>query len=325
MDEKVIKELEELYADVEGWGDEERQSHIRFAYNSIMAQREAQAKYGAVDANDPVAVQAAMEQRMAENGGTVNKIKGASVSGAAAGNTGAAGSNVTSGAVVVQNTVDKAYEAAAKNVESSVDAAAKAAVAEVEAAKAEAEAEYQSQRDAVAVQAANDADNSALYAELRGDSGGIGRAQYDSIRNTAAKNHAEINRAQTAMARTAAAEIAGLQAKGEYEKAERLLDLAQERMAALMEMEQWSAEYAADMQELQAKLSQWQAEYELSAAKITGVTASGAATAETTARLAALGEAMLKKGLMPSAAQLDAMGMTAAQAREYISALKEQN
>lgn len=136
MDEKVIKELEELYADVEGWSDEERQSHIRFAYNSIMAQREAQAKYGAVDANDPVAVQAAMEQRMAENGGTVNKIKGASVSGAAAGNTGAAGSNVTSGAAVVQNTVDKEYEAAAKNVESSVDAATKAAVAEVEAAKA---------------------------------------------------------------------------------------------------------------------------------------------------------------------------------------------
>ena len=201
----------------------------------------------------------------------------------------------------------------------SVDAATEAAVAEVENSVANANAQLQQQRDAVELAAANAADNSALYSQLRGDKGGIGKAQYDSIQNTAARNHAEINRTQTAFARDAAVEIAALQAKGEYEKAEKLLDITQERLSALTKLAQWQAEYAADQQEFQEQLRQWQAEYELAAAKVTGITASGALTADSKAKLAALGEAMLKKGLMPSAAQLTAMGMTSAQAREYIA------
>ncbi|MDD6188838.1 MAG: hypothetical protein PUB32_04585 [Clostridiales bacterium] len=297
-DSKIIAELEKLYSGVEGWDEKERRDHIITAYHYIKKQQEAQAKYGTVDANDPEAVRAAVERRKAEGGGEAS---------ASAGN----------------NAVVREYDAAAKNVERAVDASTGAAVAGVKAAKAEAEARYQSQRDAAAAQAARDMDNSALYSELRGDYGGIGKAQYDSIQNTAAKNQAEINRAQTEMARAAAVEIAGLQAKGEYEKAEKLLNLAQKKLAALMELDQWQAEYAADERELQAKLSQWQAEYELSAAKLMGGTASGQPTADTRARLAALGEAMLKKGLMPNAAQLDAMGMTNLQAREYIRSLNE--
>lgn len=298
MDNKIIAELEKFYANVEGWDEKERRNHIRTAYHYIKKQQEAQAKYGTVDANDPEAVRAAVERRKVADGGGVS-------------------------VPAAKNTVAGEYDAAAKNVERAVDASTSAAVAGVKAAKAEAEARYQTQRDAAAAQAARDMDNSALYSELRGDYGGIGKAQYDSIQSTAAKNQAEINRAQTEMARAAAVEIAGLQAKGEYEKAEKLLTLTQKKLAALMELEQWSAEYAADERELQAKLSQWQAEYALSAAKLTGVTASGQPTADTRARLAALGEAMLKKGLMPNAAQLDAMGMTAAQAREYIRSLNE--
>lgn len=174
----------------------------------------------------------------------------------------------------------------------------------------------------MAAQAVNDADASALYSELRGDKGGIGKAQYDSINNLAVKNQAEINRAQTELVRNAAVEISRLQAEGEYEKAEKLLDVAQERLSALLEMTKWQAEYAADEQELQAKLSQWQAEYELSVAKVSGYTANGEATGDTRAKLAALGEAMLKKGLMPNAAQLSAMGMTEEQARTYLNSLK---
>lgn len=310
MDEKVLAELEELYSGVEGWTEEERKYNIKFAYDSIMAQREAQAKYGAVDANDPEAVQAAVDKRMEENGGTlmpkpntapnVNRVP------------------VQSNAPL-RGDVAAGYEEAQKQMEKSVDAATEAAVAEVESSVADANARFQAQRDAVAIEAANAADNSALYAELRGDKGGIGKAQYDSIQNTAARNHAEINRAQTAFARNAAVEIAALQAKGEYEKAEKLLDITQERLSALIKLEQWQAEYEADREEFQEQLRQWQAEYELAAAKVTGVTASGAPTADSKAKLAALGEAMLKKGLMPSPAQLAAMGMTSAQAREYIA------
>lgn len=277
MDKKIIAELEDLYSGVEGWTNEERERNIRFAYNSVMAQREAQAGHGAVDANDPEAVRAAVIARKAAAGGSAEK---------------------------------RAVYA--------VDSSTNAAVAGVEAAKAEADEAYQAQRDAVAAEEANDLDNSALYSQLRGDRGGIGKAQYDSIQNTAAKNQAEINRAQTAMARSAAVEIASLQAQGEYEKAERLLELAQERLAALAEMSRLQAEYEVDERDFREQLRRWQAEYDLSAAKLTGHTASGAPTADTLVRLAALGEAMLKKGLMPNAAQLSAMGMTAAQAWEYI-------
>lgn len=321
-DKKIREELEALYADVEGWTEEERQGHINFAFNSIKAQQAAQAKYGTVDANDPVAVQAAVDKRRAENGGTVIPKPSAQSTAPTVNKVPAQSTAPTVSTTPLQSNIAAGYDAAQKQMEKSVDAATEAAVAEVENSLRQANVEFQEQRDAVALEAANAADNSALYAELRGDSGGIGKAQYDSIQNTAARNHAEINRTQTAFARDAAVEIAALQAKGEYEKAEKLLDIAQERLSALTKLEQWQAEYAADQQEFQEQLRQWQAEYELAAAKVTGVTASGAPTADTKAKLAALGEAMLKKGLMPSAAQLDAMGMTQAQAREYINRMK---
>lgn len=328
MDDKIRAELEALYADVEGWSDEERKNHINFAYNSIKAQQAAQAKYGAVDANDPAAVKAAVDKRKSENGGTlVPKPQGSAPAPtppqAQTKPTAPTTPTVpTVPTVSVKNDINAGYDAAQKQMEQSVDAATEAAVAEVENSVEEVNAQFQAQRNAVALDAANAADNSALYSELRGDSGGIGKAQYDSIQNTAARNHAEINRTQTAFARDAAVEIAALQAKGEYEKAEKLLDITQERLSALMKLEQWQAEYAADQLEFQEKLRQWQAEYELAVAKVTGVTAGGAPTADAKAKLAALGEAMLKKGLMPSAAQLSAMGMTAAQAREYIRSMK---
>ncbi len=306
-DKKVLAELEALYAN-EDWSERERQNHIRFAYNSIMKQREAQAKYGTVDANDPEAVRAAVERRKAE------KAAANSVSKPVAGTSGGSGTSGTGGVSLGGSAVNTGYAAAEKRVEQAVDAATKAAVSEVQEAKAQADAEYQEQRDAIAVQAAQDKDNSALYSELRGDRGGIGKAQYDSIQNTAARNQAAVNRAQTETARAAAAEIIRLQAKGEYEKAEKLLELTQDRLAALLKLQQLDSDERA----MQDEVQRWQAEYELSAAKLTGVTASGGLTADASARLAALGEAMLKKGLMPSAAQLKAMGMTAAQAREYI-------
>jgi len=211
------------------------------------------------------------------------------------------------------------YAEAEKQLVSSVDAATNAAVAEVKNSVAEADEKFQAQRDAVARDEAQAADNSALYSQLRGDNGGVGKAQYDSIRNTAAANRAEISRAQTAFARDAAVEIAALQAKGEYEKAEKLLDIAQERLSALTKLDQWQAEFNAEREEFGEKLRQWQAEYDLAAAKVSGAAPGGAPTADAAARLAALGEAMLKKGLMPSAAQLKAMGMTQSQAREYIA------
>lgn len=297
MDDKIIAELEKLYAGVEGWTEDERRRHIDLAYRTVKAQQAAQSKYGAVDANDPEAVKAAVERRKAENGGGV----------------------IAQTPIKPADRVAAGYAEAEKQLVASVDAATNAAVAEVKNSVAEADEKFQAQRDAVALDEAQAADNSALYSQLRGDNGGVGRAQYDSIRNTAAANRAEISRAQTAFARDAAVEIAALQAKGEYEKAEKLLDIAQERLSALTKLDQWQAEFNAEREEFGEKLRQWQAEYDLAAAKVTGVTPGGVPTADANARLAALGEAMLKKGLMPSAAQLAAMGMTAAQAREYIA------
>ena len=49
----------------------------------------------------------------------------------------------------------------------------------------DAAAQYQTQRDQVAKYGRNAMDNAALYAELRGDRGGIGLAQYNAVQNAA--------------------------------------------------------------------------------------------------------------------------------------------
>lgn len=147
------------------------------------------------------------------------------------------------------------------------DYAVDQAVDQLLQAEAEATARFQAQRDQIEGESRNALDNAALYAETRGDRGGIGQAQYNAIQATAAQNRQAVNLAQSQLTAETAQQAAQLRAQGEFEKADDLLEIAQTYLLKLLEMEQWAAEYQLDTAKFQAGLYQWQQEFQLSAAK----------------------------------------------------------
>ena len=148
------------------------------------------------------------------------------------------------------------------------DYAVDKAVQQLLAAQAEAAAAYQTQRDQIARDERNALDNSALYAETRGDRGGIGQAQYNQIQATAAANRQTVSNAQVQLAADVQRQMAQLRAEGEFGKADDLLQIAQTYLLKLLELEQWAAEYQLDTQKFQASVAQWQQEYWLQVAKL---------------------------------------------------------
>lgn len=194
--------------------------------------------------------------------------------------------------------------------------------------------QYQTERDQVAADEATALDNQALYAEARGDRGGIGEAQYASIQNNAAQNRLAVNQAQTKLATDTARQVEDLRAQGEFQKADELLSITQSYLSQLMSLKQWATETNLSVDEFNSKLQQWVDEFkmsaqqfltntELSAAGLTGMFADGsrtlAAQNELINALATSGNALLQAGIMPTKQQLNAMGMTEAQAQLYLA------
>ena len=231
------------------------------------------------------------------------------------------------------------YQNAQQQQQNTIDFGTNQAILELLRNKQDAEAQYQEQRNQIAIDEAKAKDNQALYAESRGDKGGIGAAQYDAIMNTAAQNRLAVNSAQTKLATDTSRQIADLRAQGEYEKADALLTLSQQYLSQLMSLEQWAAEYNLSVAQFNASLKQWQAEYDLKVADLLG-SYNGQKTmsakqfeftqqqyqdslkADQEKRLASAGEILLAAGIMPSASQLAAMGMTETEAQGYITAQK---
>ena len=223
--------------------------------------------------------------------------------------------------------LDQWLAAAQEQQTGKIDYATEKGVQELQRAEEDAKAKFQTQRDQVDADEARAKDNQALYAEARGDKGGIGQAQYDSLMNTAAQNRLQVNSAQTKLSTDTARQIADLRAQGEFEKADALLTLSQNYLSQLMSLEQWALEYNLSVDQFNASLEQWKAQYEMQVSEITG-TFRGSPTLSATqaerSTLASAGEALLKMGIMPSADQLAAMGLTDQQAKSYIAAAKLQ-
>ena len=231
------------------------------------------------------------------------------------------------------------YQNAQQQQQNTIDFGTNQAILELLRNKQDAEAQYQEQRNQIAIDEAKAKDNQALYAEARGDKGGIGAAQYDAIMNTAAQNRLAVNSAQTKLATDTSRQIADLRAQGEYEKADALLTLSQQYLSQLMSLEQWAAEYNLSVAQFNASLKQWQAEFDLKVADLLG-SYNGQQTlsakqfafnqqqyqdslkADQEKKLASAGEILLAAGIMPSASQLAAMGMTETDAQSYITAQK---
>ena len=207
-------------------------------------------------------------------------------------------------------------EAALRQKEAKIDEQTAESVAALGDALLEANERAQTERDRNEIDAAKAKDNAALYAEARGDRGGIGQAQYSEIEAQRLRNRQAINTAQTTMAAETARQIAALRAKGEFQKADALLDVTQKYLSQLLTLEKWSASWENTQAQLRRSVEQWERSY---AQTVSG--AEHTASREQQSQLAASGDALLKAGILPSAEQLAAMGMTAEQARAYIDSL----
>lgn len=184
---------------------------------------------------------------------------------------------------------------------------------------------YQTQRNQADLDEAKALDNQVLYAEARGDRGGLGQAQYGVIQSAAAQNRANINSAEVKLRTDTARQITDLQAQGEFEKADKVLSIGTDYLTKLMDLEKWAKDKNVSIDEINSKLAQWQNEYnldvskyltdtELNAAKMTGSFTNGTPTADyrnqLNDRYANSAKALISAGIVPSSAQLEAMGWT---------------
>ena len=226
------------------------------------------------------------------------------------GNTGSSGSSLTA-------LLEEWKKAAAEQANGQIDYAVAQAITELERALEDAQPAFREAAEAVSREEAQALDNSALYAELRGDKGGIGQSQYNEIQAAAAQNRLAVQQAQTKLATDTARQIADLRAQGEFEKADKMLEITQTYLSQLISLEQWAAEFGFSQQQFQASLNQWQAEYDLAMKEFDFNT-----TQTQSNKYADIGSALLSAGIMPDAKQLAAMGMTEAQAKQYLTQLQ---
>lgn len=158
--------------------------------------------------------------------------------------------------------------AAQEQATGQIDYATQQGITELQRAEEDAQPQYQAMRDQISADEARALDNQALYAEARGDRGGVGQAQYGSIQNTAAQNRLQVNQAQTKLATDTARQIADLRARGEFEKADKFLELTQNYLSQLMSLEQWAAEYNLNAEQFRQSMAQWAADFSMQAAKV---------------------------------------------------------
>ena len=191
-----------------------------------------------------------------------------------------------------------------------VDYAVQQGVDELTRAEEDAQEQFQTQQNQVDIDEAKALDNQALYAEARGDRGGIGQAQYGQIQATAMNNRRAINSARTKLATDTQRQIADLRAKGEFQKADAVLQLTQSYLGQLMDLQKWGAEFSMQEAQFNAQLEQWDAEMQMRLAELTGEYQGKPTWQVQQAELEALaqaGVASAQEGLQPTAEQLSAM------------------
>lgn len=224
--------------------------------------------------------------------------------------------------------LDSWLETAKQQQNLGIDYATQKGVNDLQRAEEDAQEQFQTQQNQVDENEAKALDNQALYAEARGDRGGIGHAQYGQIQATAMENRRAINSARTKLSTDTARAIADLRAQGEFKKADALLQLTQTYLGQLIDLQKWGAEYSLNVAQFNAQLQQWQAEFELESQKFTAGLEQWdkefnyAVSQDERNALAKSGAAALSVGVRPSAAQQAAMGYTDAQINAELAAYK---
>ena len=153
--------------------------------------------------------------------------------------------------------LDAWRQAANEQAQKRIDYAVNKGVNDLQRAEEDAKKQFQTQRNQVDADEARNLDNAALYAELRGDRGGIGQQQYSSVQNNAAQNRQTVNSAQVKLATDTQRQIADLRAQGEFQKADKLLEISQSYLQQLVSLEQWAAEYDLSAAQFNESVRQW--------------------------------------------------------------------
>lgn len=257
-------------------------------------------------------------------GAAANRTSG----GSGGGSSGA--DRVATGTANLKGYLDQWLSGAQEQAQMQTDYAVDKGVKDLQRAEEDAQQQFQTQRDQIAIDEAKALDNQALYAEARGDKGGIGKEQYGTIQNTAAKNRLAVSQQQTKLSTDTARQIADLRAQGEFQKADALLTLSQQYLQQLMSLEQWSMEFGLSVDQFNESLKQWQQEFELKVSDVTGQYKGQNTFAYSQYqdsrndrqedKLSSAGSTLLSAGIMPSDTQLAAMGLTKDQAKSYITA-----
>ena len=143
------------------------------------------------------------------------------------------------------------------------DRAVETGTTELQRQMQDAQQQFQAQQNQIAIDEQRALDNQALYAEARGDRGGIGQAQYNSIQNTAATNRLTVQQEQTQLATDTARQIADLRSQGEFEKANQLLAISQNHLGQLMNLYTWAKEANIGIDEFNLQVAQWEENYKL--------------------------------------------------------------
>lgn len=220
-----------------------------------------------------------------------------------------------------QSLLNSWLETAKKQQELGIDYATQKGVNDLERAEEDAQEQFQTQQNQIDRNEAKALDNQALYAEARGDRGGIGEAQYAQIQATAMENRRAVNTARVKLSTDTARMIADLRAQGEFQKADALLQLTQTYLGQLIDLQKWGAEYTLDVAQFNAQLQQWQAEFEEDARRWQ-LEFDYTTSTKDQSMLAESGLAALAVGIRPSAAQQAAMGYTDAQIDAELAAYK---
>lgn len=224
----------------------------------------------------------------------------------------------------MQNLLNEWRSQATTQQENKIDYNVQRQTTELQRQVEDAQALYKEQQDQIARGEANAKDNAALYAEARGDRGGIGQAQYNAIQNTAAQNRLAVAQAQTKLATDVNRQINDLRAQGEFEKADAALEISQNYLSQLMTLQQWAANYGISYDQFQEAMFEWQNEYEMSMAQILGQFADGTKTLQGQQyydqQMAMAAQALIEAGIAPTEEMLAALGITGEEADAYIKA-----
>lgn len=234
-------------------------------------------------------------------------------------------------------------EAARQQYNNQINQAMDTQAAGLNRALADAQGQFRNQQNQVAANEQQAMNNAALYAQARGDQGGIGLAQYNSIQNTAAKNKLAVSQAQTKLATDTARQISDLRAQGEFEKADKMLELTQTYLSELRQIEEYAANYNLSVDQMNTAIAEWEAEFNRSTAQYmasweqammqyTGGFADGTTTyqaqQETQQAQAQLAMSLIQSGVNPnklSSTQLAALQQVYGMSRSQIIALYKQS